>query len=116
MTLDDLDYALPPELIAQHPAPARTDPRLMAVDRTTGERRYASVRDLPELLRPSDLLVVNDARVLPARVRGRRPSGGRIELLLLRAVDGPSCWTALVRGAARLGEPVHFVEGTGRFV
>jgi S-adenosylmethionine:tRNA ribosyltransferase-isomerase len=116
MTLDDLDYALPAELIAQHPAPERTAARLMAVDRATGERRHASVRDLPDLLRPGDLLVVNDARVIPARVRGRRPSGGRIELLLLRAVGGPSCWTALVRGAPRLGERVHFACGTGRFV
>jgi len=116
MTLDDLDFALPPELIAQHPASERTAARLLAIDRTTGERRHGTVRDLPGLLRAGDLLVVNDARVVPARVRGRRPSGGRIELLLLRAVDGPFTWTAMVRGAPRVGELVHLPGGSGHFV
>ena len=75
MLVRDFDFELPDEAIAQRPAP-RGESRLLVLD-AAGEQRHRRVRDLPELLRPGDLLVVNDTRVLPARLFGRRvPSGG----------------------------------------
>ena len=107
-----LSYALPEDLIAQEPAAGRTDARLLVVHRAHERLEHHRVSELPELLRPTDLLVVNDARVIRARVHGRRPSGGRLELLLLEAV-GPSEWDALVRGSPRVGESVELPEGRG---
>jgi len=112
--LEDLDYALPPELIAQEPAAERTAARLLAVTRTPRGLAHHTVAALPRLLRPGDLLVLNDARVVPARVHGRRPSGGRLELLLLAETVGGE-WEALVRGAPRVGERVHLPEGSGEW-
>jgi len=84
----DFYYDLPPELIAQAPLPERSASRLLACDGATGELRDLGFRDLPSLLRAGDLLVLNDTRVLPARVLGRKPSGGRVEILLERALGG----------------------------
>lgn len=81
-TLKDFDYPLPPELIAQHPAPQRDASRLMLVDRSRGTWSHHRFSELPELLSARDMLVVNDTRVFPARLWGRKPSGGRVELLL----------------------------------
>ena len=93
MRLEDLDYELPEELIAQHPTAARDAARLLVPGLGEG-LVHRSVRDLPSLLPPS-LIVWNDARVIPARLRGTRPSGGKAELLLLEpdrdaAVDAPA--------------------------
>jgi len=110
--LDELDYALPPELIAQEPAPERTAARLLVVGRQPEALAHETVAALPRLLRAGDLLVLNDARVVPARVRGRRPSGGRLELLLLEE-HGDGDWEALVRGTPRVGERVHLPGATG---
>ena len=83
MRVADFDFDLPPELIAQYPAPERAASRLMVVDRATGGIAHARASDLPDLLVPGDLLVVNDTRVFPARLLGRRdPSGGLVECLL----------------------------------
>jgi S-adenosylmethionine:tRNA ribosyltransferase-isomerase len=82
----DFHYKLPRELIAQEPAPVRSASRLLALDGASGKRRDLAFQDLPALLAPRDLLVFNDTRVIPARVFGRRPSGGRVELLLERAL------------------------------
>jgi S-adenosylmethionine:tRNA ribosyltransferase-isomerase len=112
--LDDLDYALPPELIAQEPAPERTAARLLAVSRSAGHLEHRSVRELPQVLRPGDLLVLNDTRVVPARVHGRRPSGGRLELLLIEPA-GDREWDALVRGTPRVGERVHLPDAEGEW-
>jgi S-adenosylmethionine:tRNA ribosyltransferase-isomerase len=110
--LEELDYALPPELIAQEPAPERTAARLLVVERQREALAHETVAALPRLLRPGDVLVLNDARVVPARVHGRRPSGGRLELLLLEERDGGE-WDALVRGSPRVGERVHLAGATG---
>src|SRR6185503_7318423 len=111
MRLAELDYPLPEELIAQEPAPERDAARLLVADRGQ-PARHAHVRDLPALLRAGDLLVLNDTRVIAARVRGRRPSGGRLELLFVRpCADG--AWEVLVRGGPRAGEPVHLPGATG---
>lgn len=97
----EYDYALPHDLIAQQPARQRTEARLLLVERGGDVRGEARCRDLPRLLDPGDLLVVNDSRVFPARLLARRPSGGRVELLLVRAV-AEQCWQALARPARRL--------------
>ena len=78
--LDQYDYNLPRDLIAQHPLPRRSDARLMVVDRAAGLIDHAHVRDLPELLKPDDCLVFNDTKVIPARLVGRRDrTGGSLE-------------------------------------
>ena len=85
LTLDDFDFDLPPELIAQHPAPERTASRLLHVDGgALRDRRFA---DLPDLIAPGDLLVFNDTRVIKARLFGRKESGGRVEVMIERIVD-----------------------------
>jgi S-adenosylmethionine:tRNA ribosyltransferase-isomerase len=99
--LADFDYALPPELIAQVPAPERDGARLMVVNRRDVALRHEAVRALPALLRAGDLLVFNDTRVRPARLFGRTSSGGAVELLLIRErPDG--AWSCLGRPAKRL--------------
>ena len=97
--LSDFDYALPPELIAQHPSRERGASRLLYVD-PAGGPRLADLwfRDLPSLLRPGDLLVLNDTRVVRARLHGRKPSGGRLELLVER-IDGEREAVAMIRAS-----------------
>jgi S-adenosylmethionine:tRNA ribosyltransferase-isomerase len=114
--LEELDYALPADRIAQEPAAERTQARLLVLDRTTAVRRHVGITDLPAWLAAGDLLVVNDTRVIPARVQGRRPTGGRLELLLVRAVGDDGEWEALVRGAPRPGELVHLPDGSGEWI
>ena len=101
MRTRDFDYELPPEAIAQEPLPERDASRLLVLDRQTGRRRDQFFSDLPDLLEPGDLLVVNRSRVFPARLLGRRADGGSAEILLLRPL-GDSCWEALVRPGRRL--------------
>jgi S-adenosylmethionine:tRNA ribosyltransferase-isomerase len=117
LRVDDFDYALPEAAIAQIPAEPRDASRLLVLDR--GRSRpgratlsHATFRDLGEWLRPSDLLVVNDSRVIPARLRGTRPGGGAAEILLLRELGGVG-WEALVRPSRRLrvGERVVLASG-----
>jgi S-adenosylmethionine:tRNA ribosyltransferase-isomerase len=89
MDVRDFDFDLPPELIAQEPAPERAASRLLVVDRASGALTHSHVAALPEFLRAGDLLVVNNTRVFPARLLGRRvPSGGAVEVLLVRRVPG----------------------------
>ncbi|MGI6208452.1 MAG: tRNA preQ1(34) S-adenosylmethionine ribosyltransferase-isomerase QueA [Anaerolineae bacterium] len=98
MLTSEFDYDLPPELIAQTPIEPRDAARMLVLDRATGQISHRSFRDLPEYLRPGDVLVLNCTRVLPARIWARKvPTGGRVELLLLNR-NGDSTWEALVRG------------------
>ena len=98
--LEDYDFELPPELIAQIPAAKREHSRLLVLDRTTGALTFTRFAGIGEFLRPGDLLVVNDARVFPARLWGRRPSGAKVEVLLLATLDvGSPRWRALLRPA-----------------
>lgn len=87
-SLHDYDYALPEELIAQRPAPKRDQARLMAMDRRTGAVFHHCFQDLPRLLKPRDLLVVNNTRVVPARLFGHKSTGGKVEVLILDYAGG----------------------------
>jgi S-adenosylmethionine:tRNA ribosyltransferase-isomerase len=101
MRVSDFDFDLPAELIAQEARP-RGQSRLLFVNRSTGRRQHRSVEDLPELLARGDLLVVNDTRVFPARLLGRRtPSGGAVECMLLARV-GADLWEALMHPGQKL--------------
>ena len=100
MRLEDLDYELPPELIAQHPAARREDARLLVIDRTSGALEDTHFADLGAWLRAGDVLALNETRVFPARLDVRRPSGGRIELLFVRP-EASGAWRVLARPAKR---------------
>jgi S-adenosylmethionine:tRNA ribosyltransferase-isomerase len=116
MRVSDFDFDLPEELVAQEPAPERDRSRLLVVDRAAGTLTDAVFGEIGRWLGAGDLLVVNDTRVFPARLVGRRePSGGRVELFLVRE-EGGGVWEALARPAARLrpGDLVAFGEGKER--
>ena len=105
MKTSDFDYELPPELIAQEPPAERGQSRLLKLDRRTGAVSHHQFSDLPSLLQPGDTMVVNDTRVFPARLIGRRlPGGGAAECLLVHAVEGRDMWSALVHPGQRLRE------------
>lgn len=109
MRLADFDYALPPGLIAQHPATPRDASRLLVVDRATGQFAHRVFSEITDFLRQDDVLVLNDTRVVPARLRGRRPgTGGAVEILVLRHAGG-DWWEAMVRPGHRL-QPGAVVE------
>src|SRR5438874_1475730 len=102
MDVRDFDFDLPPELIAQEPAGARSDARLLYVDRRRDGLVHTTVSSLPDLLMAGDVIVLNNTRVFPARLIGRRvPSGGAVECLLLRRLD-PERWEALVHPGQKL--------------
>jgi S-adenosylmethionine:tRNA ribosyltransferase-isomerase len=118
MKASELDYELPPELIAQHPAARRDESRLLVAERGGGAVRHLSFRDLPEVIPDGTLVVVNDTRVVPARIRIERPRG---EVLLLEPV-GDGEWIGLARPTRRLRAggvygPVELLEhlGEGRW-
>lgn len=102
MKLSEFDYELPRELIAQQPLEDRDASRLMILDRQTGETHTARFRDLPGRLGREDLLVVNNSRVIPARLYGRKGTGALIEILLLRKRGGAATWEALLRPGKRV--------------
>ncbi|MEK7848323.1 MAG: S-adenosylmethionine:tRNA ribosyltransferase-isomerase, partial [Chloroflexota bacterium] len=100
MLTSDFDYELPPGLIAQHPTQPRDSSRLMVLHRDTGDLEHRHFRDIGEYLRPGDVVVLNDTRVIPARLRGRKETGGRVEVLLLHREE--QGWRALVRPGSRI--------------
>jgi len=98
----DFDYHLPPELIAQTPIEPRDSSRLMVVNRTDGSIAHRQFYEIADYLQAGDVLVLNDSRVMPARLKGRKVhSGGKVELLLLRQT-GPGLWEALVKPGKRV--------------
>jgi S-adenosylmethionine:tRNA ribosyltransferase-isomerase len=114
LTTSSYDYALPAELIASRPAAERDASRLLVVDRASGSFRHCVFRDITDLIEAGDVLVLNETRVIPARLLGRRPGGGIAEFVLLHPVadaaaapldvsgDWPAEWFALVRPGAKL--------------
>ena len=120
MKLSELDYSLPPELIAQRPLERRDDSRLLVYDRASGAVRHRRFMELPEELERDELVVVNDTRVIPARIRIERPRG---EVLLLERAGEDGLWEGLARPTRRLRAgrrygPVELVEhlGEGRWL
>ncbi|MBR0139693.1 MAG: tRNA preQ1(34) S-adenosylmethionine ribosyltransferase-isomerase QueA [Firmicutes bacterium] len=112
MNVSDFDYMLPPELIAQQPAEKRDGSRLLVVHRSSGELEHRHFSDILEYLRPGDCLVLNDSKVIPARLYGVKEStGAHIEFLLSRRIEGND-WETLVRPGKRLrpGDTVVFGE------
>ena len=114
MNVADFDFHLPEELIAQEPPAERGGSRLMVFDRADGRISHHQFSDLPSLLQPGDLLVINDTRVFPARLIGTRlPGGGAAECFLVRPAEEPDTWIALVHPGQRLreGSRMRFVAG-----
>ena len=96
MRVSDFDYCLPDELIAQEPLECRDASRLMVLHRQDGTIEHRTFRDLPEYLRPDDVCILNDTRVIKARLKGQKSTGGTIWVLLLRPQQ-PDVWEALVK-------------------
>ena len=116
--LEDYDYDLPPELIAQRPAPVRDESRLLVLSRSSGAIRHARFEGIGQYLRPGDLLVVNDTRVVPARLMGRKETGGIVELLVLdpykppeTASDAGYCCLVKASKGIRRGQTIVLSEG-----
>jgi S-adenosylmethionine:tRNA ribosyltransferase-isomerase len=122
MDTSALEYELPPELIAQRPAERRDESRLLVYERASGDVRHRRFAELPEELAADELVVVNETRVIPARLRLERPGGGEAEVLLLERVGANGLWEGLARPSRRLkpGQrlgPVELLEplGEGRW-
>lgn len=113
MRVEEFDFELPEQLIAQHPLPERLASRLMVLNRADGEIEHRMFKDLIDWLHPGDCLILNDTRVIPARLYGTKPdTGAAVELLLLKETE-PDVWEVLVRPGKRLkpGSKVEFGEG-----
>lgn len=113
----DLDYALPPALIAQQPAKQREAARLLSLDRRTGNIQDSVIERFPELLRAGDLLVLNDTKVLPARFLAQRKTGGIIPGLFV-AEEHRGVWRVLLQGSGRLrlGEVLQLIDTSGEII
>lgn len=115
MRISDFDYLLPSELIAQHPSQHRDDCRLMVVDRCSRSLQHSRFRDLPSFLSPEDLVVLNNTRVIPARLHAsRKGRQEKIEVFLLRRVEG-NVWEALIKPGRKARPGVCLVFEPGRF-
>ena len=118
MLTADFDYCLPPELIAQAPTPERDQSRLFVLQRPDGCIQHRSFRDVLDFLRAGDVLVLNDSRVIPARLRGTKAgSGGQFEVLLVEE-NGVNDWWAMLRPAKRVraGTELHYRDRHGRTI
>ena len=112
MKTSDFYYDLPPELIAQTPLSQRDSSRLLIMDREEGSLSHKHFHDVIDYLRPGDCLVMNDSRVLPARLLGHRPTGGAVEILLLTQKEG-DVWECLAKPGRKLKEGAEVVFGDG---
>lgn len=113
MELKDFDYYLPKELIAQHPSSVRDECRLMVLDKKTGEIEHKIFKDIIDYLKSGDCMVLNDTRVMPARLIGsKKDTGGKIEFLLLKRLEGDN-WETLVKPGKRAKVGTIFTFGDG---
>jgi len=114
MRIEEFDYHLPHSLIAQYPSPKRGETSLMVLDRQTGRMDHQVFQDIAKYLHPGDLLVMNNTRVLPARLVGEKETGGRIEMLLIPSWNGTEGeWKALIKGSKKVkrGGRIRFDAG-----
>src|SRR5690242_10933636 len=114
MLVNSFDFHLPPGLIARYPAAERDASRLMLLDRQAGTVRDDFFRNIGSRLNPGDLLVMNDTQVIPARLFGRKATGGKVEIFLLRCEEGrDECWRCLLRGSKGIREGHLITLATG---
>jgi len=114
MRVEEFDYHLPPSLIAQYPPPQRGKTSLLILHRRTGAIEHRAFGEIAQYLKPSDLLVMNNTRVLPARLIGKKETGGRVEMLLIPSWNGTEGeWKALIKGGGKLkrGTHIRFDQG-----
>ncbi len=113
LRVSEFDYELPPDRIARYPAERRDESRLLVLRRETGEISHHRFREIAEMLRPGDVLALNDTRVIPARLRTQAPTGAEVELLLLEPVGDGKKWRAIGRPGRRLkpGATLDFDDG-----
>ena len=110
----DFDYELPDELIAQYPLKRRDSSRLLKLDRSSGAIGHHTFQDIKGFLRPEDILVLNDTRVFPARLIGKKVSGGKVELFLVKELPGDGLlWEAMVKGSKGVREGARFFFDKG---
>ena len=112
MNKSDFDFYLPEELIAQTPLEKRDNSRLLHLDKNTGKIEHKHFYDIKQYIRPGDCLVLNDSRVLPARLIGTRPTGGAVELVLLKDL-GDNCWECLSRPGRKTKPGQELIFGNG---
>ena len=112
MNKSDFDFYLPEELIAQTPLEKRDNSRLLHLDKNTGKIEHKHFYDIKQYVRPGDCLVLNDSRVLPARLIGTRPTGGAVELVLLKDL-GDNCWECLSRPGRKTKPGQELIFGNG---
>jgi S-adenosylmethionine:tRNA ribosyltransferase-isomerase len=105
----DFDYSLPDGLIAQKPLPKRDSSRLLILDRQTGSFKHSQFKDITDHLGSEDVLVLNQTKVFPARIFGQKPSGGKVEILLLSQTSLDS-WTAISRPGLKIGQTIIFPQ------
>src|SRR5450759_141282 len=110
MNITKFDYDLPESAIAQEPLSKRDEAKLLILERQSGTLRSGVFRDLPDLLSPNDLLVLNDTRVVPARLRLKKTTGGKVEIFVLQET-GQDRAEALVRGRVKEGQKFPLAEG-----
>ena len=108
LKLTDFDYHLPEELIAQYPLKERDSARLLILNRATGAIEHYIFKDIAEYLKKDDLLVLNDTRVLPSRLRGFRATGGKVEILLLKQKNGLAFQALIKPGRVKIKEKINF--------
>ncbi|MGA2774543.1 MAG: tRNA preQ1(34) S-adenosylmethionine ribosyltransferase-isomerase QueA [Candidatus Omnitrophota bacterium] len=106
--LSDFDYILPKELIAQHPLNERDSARLLVVERKSGNIKHCIFKDLTGFFKPNDLLVLNNTKVMPCRLKGKRRSGGKVEVFLLKQKEGKTFEALLKPTRLKLGEKINF--------
>ncbi|MBM3255575.1 MAG: tRNA preQ1(34) S-adenosylmethionine ribosyltransferase-isomerase QueA [Candidatus Omnitrophica bacterium] len=111
MKLADFDYNLPKELIAQYPLKERESARLLVLERKSGKIEHRIFKDILDYIKPPDLLVLNDSKVSPCRLFGRRPSGGKVEVMLLKKKEGLTFEAMISPGRVKLNEEVIFNNG-----
>ena len=112
MKVSDFNYELPEELIAQHPYDKRDEARLMILNREENKYEHKVFKDIIDYLKPGDCLVINNTKVLPARLYGKKDTGANVEFLLLKRIEG-DYWEAMVRPGNKLrpGAKVEFGNG-----